>query len=260
MAVRFGRRWVGSGEHQRLIRGTFEQVAERYDIMNDAMSAGLHRAWKERLASELRPGPDQRHLDAASGTGDVAFAALLRIRQAQRKYPSEAAGSVIAADSSEGMLEAAKRRAGRARLEPAFPGEAEIAFKEADAQELPFPEGTFDSYTIAFGLRNVTDPEAALKEALRVLRHGGRALCMEFSRPESFIVRSAYNAYSEAVIPRLGSLLAGDREPYRYLVDSIRTWRSKDDLRRLFESSGFSNASYWSLFGGLVAVHQAMKL
>lgn len=256
---RFGRELVDAAEHATRVHSVFQTVATKYDVMNDAMSFGLHRLWKRKLVGMLSPGAGQQHIDVAAGTGDVAIQVLKRIRRMEQRYACESEGHVHVVDASEAMLEEGKRRAAIAGCTRVFPGIAPITFAEGDAQALPYSDGIFDSYTIAFGLRNVTRPKDALQEALRVLRPGGVALCMEFSKPQSAAVSLPYTLYSEAAIPALGRIIAGDSQPYRYLVDSIQTWMNQKELAKLFEETGFTSVRYTNLNNGIVAVHSAWK-
>jgi len=237
---RFGREIVDAAEHATRVHSVFQTVATKYDVMNDAMSFGLHRLWKRKLVRMLSPGAGQQHIDVAAGTGDVAIQVLKRIRRMEQRYACGSEGHVHVVDASEAMLEEGKRRAAIAGCTRVFPG-------------------IFDSYTIAFGLRNVTRPKDALQEALRVLRPGGVALCMEFSKPQSAAVSLPYTLYSEAAIPALGRIIAGDSQPYRYLVDSIQTWMNQKELAKLFEDTGFTSVRYTNLNNGIVAVHSAWK-
>src|SRR5580704_1367269 len=205
----FGFRDVPEEEKEGLVREVFSSVAARYDLMNDLMSAGVHRIWKDAMVEWLNPRPGAKVLDVAGGTGDIAF----RIADMARSRGGEAEISVC--DINPDMLGEGRRRADEK-------GETAISWICGDAEKLPLPDAHFDAYTIAFGIRNVTHIEAALSEARRVLKPGGRFLCLEFSRPTASALARAYDAYSFAVIPRIGAAVAGDREAYAYLVESIR--------------------------------------
>lgn len=259
MAVRFGRELVKAADHSARVRDVFNAVANRYDAMNDAMSFGLHRAWKRQLVNSLLPGAGQQHLDVAGGTGDVAFEVLDRIRAAESSTCSPCRGHVSVVDTSEKMIEEGRRRAYHRAASSNFPGIATVSFDVGDAQSLWHEDNSFDSYSIAFGLRNVTDTDKALSEALRVLRPGGRVLCMEFSKPQSALVSTSYTLYSEAAIPALGRVIAGDSKPYRYLVDSIQTWKNQRELTSAFERVGFEKVTYSNLMDGIVAIHSGFK-
>jgi demethylmenaquinone methyltransferase/2-methoxy-6-polyprenyl-1,4-benzoquinol methylase len=241
----FGFETVDEAEKASRVRGVFDSVASRYDLMNDLMSFGVHRLWK-RFAVELagvRAG--QRVLDLASGTGDLAarFAGLVG--------PS---GLVTMTDINAAML-----ARGRDRILDDGRG-GNVRYAQVDAEALPFPDDTFDCATIAFGLRNVTRKEHALAEMHRVLRPGGRALVLEFSHPTTRPLRAAYDVYSFQVLPRLGRLVTGDEASYRYLAESIRVHPDQDTLREMMAAAGFDRCDVHNLTGGIVAVHRGFKL
>ncbi|HEY1942616.1 MAG TPA: bifunctional demethylmenaquinone methyltransferase/2-methoxy-6-polyprenyl-1,4-benzoquinol methylase UbiE [Roseiarcus sp.] len=242
----FGDRTVRFDEKQGLVDDVFRKVADRYDLMNDLMSFGLHRVWKDILVAKLRP-PRHRpfqHLDVAGGTGDVAF------RVAAAGDETE----VTVVDVNADML-----RVGQQRAEKRREG-ARVSFVEGNAEELPLPSATFDAYTIAFGIRNVPRIERALAEAYRTLKHGGRFLCLEFSRVDLPVFDRVYAAYSEAAIPALGKVVAGDGAPYRYLVESIRKFPPPDRFAEMIEQAGFSRVDTTRMTGGVVAIHSGWKL
>ena len=243
----FGARQVPLGAKQGLVDDVFHRVADRYDIMNDVMSGGLHRVWKDVLVGQLRPprGRDFKHLDVAGGTGDVAF----RVARAGGAHTR-----VTVADINADML-----RVGRARAAKRDDG-AHVEFVEANAERLPFGENSFDACSIAFGIRNVPRIESALDEAHRVLKRGGRFLCLEFSRVDVPVLDRLYAAWSDAAIPALGKVIAGDGAPYRYLVESIRNFPAPDRFAELIAQAGFSRASFTRLTGGIVALHSGWKL
>ena len=222
----------------QFVRGVFASVARRYDLMNDLMSFGAHRAWKSVLVGALAPRPGLCYLDVAGGTGDVA-ARIARI-----------GGDVTLCEINAAMIAAGRRRWRN----------HSIHWAQGDATALPFGARNFDGYTIAFGLRNVADIEASLAEARRVLKPGGRFLCLEFSRVVLPLLRDAYDAYSKVVIPRLGAVVAGDRDAYRYLIDSIRRFPVQDHLARLAEQAGLERVQVRNLAGGIVALHSAWRL
>lgn len=240
----FGYREVRAKEKAGLVGGVFDSVASRYDVMNDMMSAGIHRIWK-RFTLELsgvRRG--NRVLDIAGGTGDLAlkFAPLVGEE-----------GEVVLADINASML-----RVGRDRLiDRGVPGN--ISYVQADAQFLPFPDDYFDCITIAFGLRNVTDKDLALRSMLRVLKPGGRLLVLEFSKPGNPLLSKAYDTYSFSVIPLMGKLITGDSESYQYLAESIRMHPDQETLRDMMENAGFLRCDYHDMTGGVVAVHRGVK-
>lgn len=242
----FGYQTVPLGDKQERVDAVFRSVARRYDLMNDLMSGGLHRVWKERLVTMLRPSRTRasRHLDVAGGTGDIAFRVL------------EAGGPrtrVTVLDINEAMLSV-----GRERADAAHAGR--LDFVAANAESLPFADQTFGSYTIAFGIRNVPRIDAALAEAHRVLEPGGRFLCLEFSRVDLPGLDALYQLYSFQVIPRLGRLVAGDEDAYRYLVESIRRFPPPATFKRMVEGAGFKHVSVRPLTGGIVAIHSGWKI
>ena len=236
-----------SEERQGLVGQVFARVAERYDLMNDLMSIGLHRLWKNDLIAWLSPpnscAPYQL-IDAAGGTGDVATQFL--------RAAGPGARAVIC-DLSPEMLSAGRRRAEKAWIQ-------QLSFVEANAEALPFKRASADAYTIAFGIRNVSNREAALREALRVLKPGGRFLCLEFSQAEPPILDTLYERYLDTVIPALGALVAGDLGPYRYLVDSIREFPDQATFAAMIEAAGLSQVKYRNLSGGIAAIHSAWRL
>ncbi|HEV7440695.1 MAG TPA: bifunctional demethylmenaquinone methyltransferase/2-methoxy-6-polyprenyl-1,4-benzoquinol methylase UbiE [Methylobacterium sp.] len=242
----FGFERVALDEKQGRVDDVFRSVAKRYDLMNDLMSAGLHRAWKAQLIAMLRPpqGRAFRHLDVAGGTGDIAFRAL-------------AAGGpgthVTVLDINEAMLRVGAERAGHR-----FDGR--IDFVTGNAETLPLPAESFDAYTIAFGIRNVPRIDAALKEAHRVLKPGGRFLCLEFSKVDLPVLDKIYDAYSFHVIPRLGAWVAGDADSYRYLVESIRQFPTPGAFAGMIEAAGFRHVTHRRLSGGIVAIHSGWKV
>lgn len=246
----FGFRKVPVEEKQGLVNRVFKRVASRYDVMNDAMSGGLHRLWKDAMVAWLAPPRRPRHpfraLDVAGGTGDIAFRIAGRI---------EENGSVLVCDINPEMLLAGRERDAR-RVRPTTP----CRFVAGNAETLPFPDRSMDAYTIAFGIRNVPRREAALAEAYRVLKRGGRFLCLEFSRVDVPMVDRLYDLYSFHVIPRMGEIIAGDGEPYRYLVESIRTFPNPGRFAAEIERAGFDDVKVRLLSGGVAAIHSAFKL
>lgn len=239
----FGDRPVDPSEKTGLVRDVFNRVAGRYDIMNDLMSAGVHRAWKARFIRDLNPRPHESLLDVAAGTGDIATG-----------WRRSGGGPAVLCDINEAMLSQGRDRAmDRGKL-------SGMSWAVGNAECLPFPDRGFDAYTIAFGLRNVTDIDAALREARRVLKPGGRFFCLEFSRVAMAPLRKLYDAYSDAVIPRLGALIAQDRDAYAYLVESIRRFPDQEALTDRVERAGFAFASYRNLSGGIAAIHRASRI
>lgn len=241
----FGYRDVPTGEKQGLVAQVFHSVASRYDVMNDVMSMGIHRIWK-RIAIEysaIRPG--QTVLDIAGGTGDLAA------KFAQCVGPT---GKVVLADINDSML-----KVGRDRLtDRGIVGNVE--YVQANAECLPFPDNTFDLITISFGLRNVTDKDAALRSMHRVLKPGGRLLVLEFSKTDNPLLTKAYDTYSFKLLPMMGKLVAGDAQSYQYLAESIRMHPDQETLKGMMLNAGFAKADFHNLTGGIVAVHKGIKL
>jgi demethylmenaquinone methyltransferase / 2-methoxy-6-polyprenyl-1,4-benzoquinol methylase len=243
----FGFSTVETGTKQGLVDEVFHKVARRYDLMNDLMSGGLHRVWKAALVTELAPSRRQplRHLDVAGGTGDIAFRVL------------DAGGErthVTVLDINAAMLDVGRHRA-LAR------GDADrLHLVQANAESLPFEDGGFSGYTIAFGIRNVPRMESALKEARRVLKRGGRFLCLEFSAADVPGLDRLYDLYSFNVIPAMGRLVTGDGEPYRYLVESIRRFPKPDAFAQEIRAAGFDRVSHRALTGGIASIHSGWKL
>ena len=243
----FGFDTIRLGEKQARVDAVFHRVAGRYDLMNDLMSAGLHRAWKDRLVASVNPPKKgaSRHLDVAGGTADVAF----RILRAGCPYTA-----VTVLDINPDMLAVGRDRAEAKGLA------GRLTFVEANAEDLPFEDGRFDGYTVAFGIRNVPRIDVALREAYRVLKRGGHFLCLEFSAVDLPLLRQLYDAYSFAVIPRLGRLVAGDADSYQYLVESIRRFPEPEDFAAMIGAAGFARTSFTRLTGGIVAIHSGWKL
>jgi demethylmenaquinone methyltransferase/2-methoxy-6-polyprenyl-1,4-benzoquinol methylase len=246
--VSFGFRAVPEDARQGLVNGVFASVAERYDLMNDLMSGGLHRLWKRDLITMLnapRSAAPFRLLDVAGGTGDIA------IRYAGDGGPSTTA---VICDISPEMLDVGRRRIEAAGLAK------RISCVEGNAESLPFENAGFDAYTIAFGIRNVTHIDRALAEAYRVLKPGGRFLCLEFSECRIPLLDRLYDFHSFEIIPRLGKLAAGDSESYRYLVESIRRFPKQEAFAGLIRNAGFSRVSFRNLTGGIAAIHGGWKI
>lgn len=240
----FGFETIPEGEKAGRVQGVFTSVAARYDLMNDLMSGGLHRLWKDAMVDWLAPRPGMRALDVAGGTGDIAFRIL-------RRAP---AAEVTVLDLTESMLVEGRRRAEAQAL-----GDR-LSWVAGDAMRLPFPDGSFDSYTISFGIRNVTRPEAALAEAFRVLRRGGRLLVLEFSRVPVPLLEKAYDLYSFNVIPRMGQAVTGDRDSYQYLVESIRRFPDQETFLSMIREAGFDRAAFRNLSMGVAALHSGWKI
>ncbi len=243
----FGFEDVAPAERQGRVNEVFARVADRYDLMNDLMSGGLHRLWKDDLVSWLAPATTRayRHLDVAGGTGDVASRVV---------HVAGPAAAAVICDISEPMLAAGRRRFATGDLA------GRIAFVAGNAQSLPFPDKSFDAVTIAFGIRNVTKIDMALAEMFRVLKYGGRFICLEFSEVTVPVLDQIYDAWSFHAIPRLGQLAAGDAESYRYLVESIRRFPRQDVFAAMLEQAGFERVSYRNLTGGVAAMHSGWRL
>ncbi|MBO0735845.1 MAG: bifunctional demethylmenaquinone methyltransferase/2-methoxy-6-polyprenyl-1,4-benzoquinol methylase UbiE [Alphaproteobacteria bacterium] len=251
----FGSRRVPESEKAPLVRAVFESVAPRYDVMNDLMSAGIHRWWKNEMVALLKPQRGQRLLDVAGGTGDIALRALPRLLPPPDGSDSATEESgIIVCDVSEAML-----AIGRARAldEGILSG---IEWLCADAEQLPVADRSVDLYTIGFGLRNVTRIEGALAEARRVLKPGGHFLCLEFTPEISPFLQSLYDIYSFRIVPLLGQIVTGDREAYAYLVESIRRFPKQSDLAGMITQAGFDLVKFRNLTGGVAALHSAWRL
>jgi len=243
----FGFRDVPEGDKEGLVKEVFSSVAARYDLMNDLMSAGVHRIWKDAMVEWLNPRPGWKSIDVAGGTGDIAF----RIVDMVRARGGEAAVTVC--DINEKMVGEGKRRADAK-------GEAAITWTVGDAEALPAPDSSFDSYTIAFGIRNVTHIETALAQARRVLKPGGRFLCLEFSHVDVPGLDTIYDAYSFKLLPKMGDWVAQDAQSYRYLAESIRRFPSRDKFARMIEAAGLSQVKVRTLSGGIAAMHSAWRI
>lgn len=241
--IDFGYRSVPREEKKSLVREVFQSVAPRYDLMNDLMSLGIHRAWKQIFTTQMDPRPERRLLDLAGGTGDISFGWL-----------AKGGGPAILSDINPAMLEVGRDRAtDRGHLES-------LTFLVADAEALPIPNASMDVVSMAFGLRNCTDKDAVLREARRVLRPGGRFLCLEFSRLEIAALIPLYDAWSFKVLPRLGKLFANDAESYQYLAESIRMFPDQETLAQMMRDAGFSRVKVRNLSGGIAAIHSGWKL
>lgn len=241
----FGETPVTPEEKTHKVHGVFEGVAKNYDLMNDLMSGGIHRLWKDSFIRRIRPRAGLRYLDVAGGTGDIAF----KIRQ--KTGPNT---EITLCDLTYNMLSVGRDRA----IDKGWLND--FVWVTGNAETLPFPDSHFDVYTISFGLRNVTRIDDALREAYRVLKPGGRFFCLEFSHVENPLLAKAYDFYSYNVIPRIGAVVAKDRDSYQYLVESIRKFPNKRNLKNRLLEAGFDRAEYSNLTGGVACIHSAVKL
>ena len=239
--VSFGYEDIDAAEKTGRVGAVFSNVAAKYDIMNDAMSGGMHRLWKDKFVRRVKPQPGEAILDMAGGTGDIAF------RMAER------GSSVTVSDINQDMLDVGIERA----MERGIDG---LVWSRQNAEELAFSSRVFDAYTIAFGIRNVTHIDRALKEAHRVLKYGGRFFCLEFSTVEWPGLKEAYDLYSHKLVPQIGKAIAGDEDSYRYLIESIRRFPDMPSFERMIRAAGFENTRVEPIMGGLVAIHSGWKV
>jgi demethylmenaquinone methyltransferase/2-methoxy-6-polyprenyl-1,4-benzoquinol methylase len=240
----FGSETIPEADKAGRVQGVFNSVASKYDVMNDVMSVGIHRVWKEAMMDWLAPRPGQKLLDVAGGTGDIAFKFLKRA----------GSGHATVLDLTEPMLVAGRQRAEADKMADS------LDWVVGDAMALPFEDNIFDVYTISFGIRNVTRPQEALNEAFRVLKPGGRLMVLEFSQLPNPAMQKAYDLYSFNVIPRMGQLIAKDRDSYQYLVESIRNFPDQDTFLGMVKQAGFENAKYRNLSLGIAALHSGWKI
>lgn len=240
----FGFKTIDESAKASAVGEIFSSVANRYDMMNDAMSFGIHRLWKRAMMDQLKFSPGLKMLDVAGGTGDITLLALKR----------EPSLHVTLTDINPDML-----AAGKARIIDTH-GNLPIDFTVADAENLPFADAQFDRVTMAFGIRNVTHVDQALKSIHRVLKPGGMFCCLEFSKPTMPWLQKSYDAYSFNIIPKMGELIGKDRAAYQYLVESIRMFPTQDQFLNMFKTAGFKRASYSNLSGGIVAIHKGWKI
>jgi len=238
----FGHETVTADEKTSKVLGVFDNVATKYDIMNDVMSAGVHRIWKDKFVEMVAPKPNDKILDVAGGTGDIAF----RMYKATRGK-----ANITVSDINESMLGVGRDRA----YDRGITG---CGWVPANAEKLPFEDDSFDIYTIAFGLRNVTHIDDALREAARVLKKGGKFYCLEFSHVDNPIVGKFYDLYSDHLIPQFGQMIANDRESYKYLVESIRKFPTREDLKNRLVEAGFVSSKVETMTFGVVAIHEAI--
>ena len=239
--VSFGYQTVDADEKTRRVGAVFSNVAAKYDVMNDAMSAGMHRLWKDRFVRRVKPRPGEAILDMAGGTGDIAF------RLAER------GAEVTVADINQEMLDVGLERAVTRGIDT-------LVWSRQNAEQLAYPDRCFDAYTIAFGIRNVTHIDQALAEAFRVLKFGGRFFCLEFSTTEWPGFKDAYDVYSHKIVPQLGKAIAGDEASYRYLIESIRRFPPMPEFEAMIRAAGFERTRVEPIMGGLVAIHSGWKV
>ena len=237
----FGYRKIPKSEKAGMVRAVFESVAPKYDIMNDAMSGGMHRLWKDTFVRRVKPREGEDILDMAGGTGDIAF------------RMEKSGAQVTVSDINEDMLDVGMERAMKRGIDS-------LIWSPQNAETLSFPDAHFDAYTIAFGIRNVTDIPKALREAHRVLRYGGRFFCLEFSTVEWPGLAQIYDVYSDKLVPKLGKAIAGDEDSYRYLVESIRRFPDMQNFKRMIGEAGFVQTKVEPILGGLVAIHSGWKV
>ncbi|PTX57588.1 demethylmenaquinone methyltransferase/2-methoxy-6-polyprenyl-1,4-benzoquinol methylase [Litoreibacter ponti] len=240
----FGRQSVPEDQKAGMVHGVFTNVASKYDVMNDVMSGGVHRLWKDAMMDWLAPRPGQRLLDVAGGTGDISFRFLKRAGDAE----------AVVLDMTEQMLVEGRKRAEAEALSD------RLDWIVGDAMALPFDDNSFDVYTISFGIRNVTRIPDALSEAYRVLRPGGRLMVLEFSQLPNPMMQKAYDLYSFNVIPRMGQAIAGDRDSYQYLVESIRNFPDQESFAAMIRAAGFENVSFRNMTFGVAALHAGWKI
>ncbi|WP_232491506.1 class I SAM-dependent methyltransferase [Novosphingobium kaempferiae] len=239
--VSFGYEDVAAADKEGRVGAVFSSVARKYDVMNDAMSVGMHRLWKDKFVRRVRPRPGEQILDMAGGTGDIAFR-------------MEAEGAVVTvSDINQDMLDVGIERAMERGIDT-------LVWSRQNAEELSFPDRFFDAYTIAFGIRNVTHIDKALAEAHRVLKYGGRFFCLEFSTTEWPGFKEVYDAYSHKLVPKIGSMIAGDAESYRYLIESIRRFPPMPEFEGMVRKAGFKHTKVEPILGGLVAIHSGWKV
>lgn len=245
--VSFGYEAVSPEEKTERVGAVFSSVAKKYDVMNDVMSAGMHRLWKDKFVRRVKPQPGEQILDMAGGTGDIAF------RMAAR------GATITVSDINQDMLDVGIERALQ-RIENGDKGLDSLVWSRQNAEELSFPSRFFDAYTIAFGIRNVTRIDHALAEAHRVLKHGGRFYCLEFSTTEWPGFKEVYDLYSHQLVPKIGQAIAGDADSYRYLIESIRRFPTMPEFEGMIRAAGFARTRVEPILGGLVAIHSGWKI
>lgn len=258
----FGFQTVTEKEKEEKVYSVFENVAEKYDVMNDAMSVGIHRLWKDHFVQRLKPSQDNRIIDVAGGTGDVAFRCIEYVKNVEGTREADVADSnenkhpfVTVYDINEAMLNVGREKATKLGYD-----RSDISWMQGNAESLPFNEDSFDVYTVAFGIRNMTHINKVLSEAYRVLRPGGRFMCLEFSKVSNPLLSRIYDKYSFEVIPVLGKLIANDWKSYQYLVESIRKFPDQEKFSEMIGSVGFSCVTYENLLFGVAAIHSGFKI
>ncbi|SFG11732.1 demethylmenaquinone methyltransferase / 2-methoxy-6-polyprenyl-1,4-benzoquinol methylase [Novosphingobium sp. CF614] len=239
--VSFGYEEISPEEKEQRVGAVFSNVARKYDVMNDAMSAGMHRLWKDKFVRRVKPRPGEQILDMAGGTGDIAF------------RMEKLCAAITVADINQDMLDVGIERAMDRGIDT-------LVWSRQNAEELSFPDRFFDAYTIAFGIRNVTRIDKALAEAFRVLKYGGRFFCLEFSTTEWPGFKEMYDGYSHKLVPRIGQMIAGDAESYRYLIESIRRFPPMPEFEGMIRKAGFKHTKVEPIMGGLVAIHSGWKV
>lgn len=244
----FGFKRVNRDEKEHLVKGIFSNVAKKYDLMNDLMSAGVHRLWKNKMIAEINFDTTRnKFIDVAGGTGDIAFRITKKAREKNISHRVEVV------DINQAMLDCGKDRAIDLNL---F---SHLNFTCADGEKLPFADNSFDFFTIAFGIRNFTNIDKGLSEAYRVLKPNGKFICLEFSKVNNYFLQKFYDSYSFNIIPRIGEIILNDRESYQYLVESIRKFPSQEMFKKMIEEAGFRNANYQNLSFGAASIHTGIK-
>jgi demethylmenaquinone methyltransferase / 2-methoxy-6-polyprenyl-1,4-benzoquinol methylase len=245
--VSFGYDEVSPEEKTEKVGAVFSSVAKKYDVMNDAMSGGMHRLWKDQFVRRVKPRAGETVLDMAGGTGDIAF------------RMAKLGATVTVSDINQDMLDVGIERA-LSKIEDGAKGLDSLVWSRQNAEELSFPDRFFDAYTIAFGIRNVTRIDSALAEAHRVLKYGGRFYCLEFSTTQWPGFKEAYDLYSHKLVPKIGSMIAGDADSYRYLIESIRKFPPMPEFEGMIRAAGFTRTKVEPILGGLVAIHSGWKI
>ncbi|KAJ1524340.1 hypothetical protein ONE63_010844 [Megalurothrips usitatus] len=257
----FGFETVKEEEKSTKVHKVFEDVAQSYDKMNDLMSLGIHRIWKDIFMQRLSPVHGTRLLDVGGGTGDIAFRYIKFLENSSARDPTKVESHVTVSDINKHMLDVGKSRAqSTGVLASAENVNCSVDWLEADAESLPLPDASYSAYTVAFCIRNVTHPQKLLEEAYRVLQPGGRFMCLEFSHVENDALRWLYDQYSFQVIPVMGHLVTGQWQPYQYLVESIRQFPGQEEFKEMIETAGFRFVTYENLNNGMVAIHSGFKL